>query len=197
MNFPLIVFFFSCYIIFNYFINFLWTIIVVLYSPNFDDVISFCRLLIAYLSGLIVLWDVSEAKFLFVGGGKDLQLKNEADSAIELDPNLPDDQSEHHLEEKEISALCWASTDGSIIAVGYLNGDILFWNTSKVVSGKGQQTGQDKNVVKLELSSAERRLPVIVLHWSTNNESRADGGGRLFIYGGDEIGSEEVLTVWD
>lgn len=148
------------------------------------------------MSGLIILWDVSEAQVLFVGGGKDLQLKNGADSPSEVDSNLPDDQSEHLLEEKEISALCWASSDGSILAVGYLDGDILFWNTSKAVFSKGQQTGSShNNVVKLELSTAERRLPVIVLHWSTNNESRADSDGRLFVYGGDEIGSEEVLTV--
>ncbi|KAL5740380.1 hypothetical protein ACOSQ2_029560 [Xanthoceras sorbifolium] len=154
------------------------------------------RVLIAYENGLIILWDVSEAQVPFVGGGKDLQLKNGiVDSPSEVDSNLPDNKPEHHLQEKEISALCWASSDGSILAVGYLDGDILFWNTSRAISSKGQQTGLCKNVVKLELSSAERRLPVIVLHWSTNNESRADSDGRLFIYGGDEIGSEEVLTV--
>ncbi|KAK3212319.1 hypothetical protein Dsin_017025 [Dipteronia sinensis] len=153
------------------------------------------RVLIAYENGLIILWDVSEAQVIFVGGGKDLQLKNGVESPSEADYNLPDDKSEHHLQEKEISALCWASSDGSILAVGYLDGDILFWNTSSAVSSKGQQTGSRNNVVKIELSSAERRIPVIVLHWSSNNESRADSDGRLFIYGGDEIGSEEVLTV--
>ncbi|KAK2656543.1 hypothetical protein Ddye_009595 [Dipteronia dyeriana] len=153
------------------------------------------RVLIAFENGLIILWDVSEAQVIFVGGGKDLHLKNGVESPSEVDSNLPDDKSEHHLQEKEISALCWASSDGSILAVGYLDGDILFWNTSSAVSSKGQQTGSRNNVVKIELSSAERRIPVIVLHWSSNNESRADSDGRLFIYGGDEIGSEEVLTV--
>ncbi|XP_038992535.1 uncharacterized protein LOC120116025 isoform X2 [Hibiscus syriacus] len=146
------------------------------------------RVLIAYGNGLIILWDVSKSQSPFIGGGKDLQLKDAVDSDVQ------DDTSEHHLQEKEISAICWASSDGSILAVGYIDGDILFWNTS-VASSKGERNGQNKNVVKLQLSSAERRLPVIVLQWSSNNSSRNDYDNLLFIYGGDEIGSEEVLTV--
>ncbi|XVE97101.1 hypothetical protein REPUB_Repub02eG0281600 [Reevesia pubescens] len=147
------------------------------------------RVVIAYANGLIILWDVSEARISFIGGGKDLQLKDAVDSDVQ------DDTFEHHLQEKEISAICWASSDGSIFAVGYIDGDILFWNTSSIASSKGEQKGQNKNIVKLQLSSAERRLPVIVLQWSPNNKSRNDYNGQLFIYGGDEIGSEEVLTV--
>lgn len=162
----------------------------------FHSTYNFCRVLIAYENGLIILWDISEARILFVGGGKDLQLKDGVvDSPSETDSNLPDVISELQPQEKEISALCWASSNGSILAVGYIDGDILLWKTSASASTKGQQTGSSNNVVKLELSSAERRLPVIVLHWSTNKESHADFDGRLFIYGGDEIGSEEVLTV--
>ncbi|KAE8696515.1 Transducin family protein / WD-40 repeat family protein, putative isoform 2 [Hibiscus syriacus] len=146
------------------------------------------RVIIAYANGLIILWDVSKSQIPFIGGGKDLRLKDAVDSDVQ------DDTSEHHLQEKEISAICWASSDGSILAVGYIDGDILFWNAS-VASSKGERNGQNKNVVKLQLSSAERRLPVIVLQWSSNNSSRNDYNGQLFIYGGDEIGSEEVLTV--
>ena len=138
---------------------------------------------------MIILWDVSEAQISFIGGGKDLQLKDAVDSDVQ------DDTFEHHLQEKEISAICWASSDGSLLAVGYIDGDILFWNTSSIASSKVERNGQNKNVVKLQLSSAERRLPVIVLQWSPNNRSRNDYNGQLFIYGGDEIGSEEVLTV--
>lgn len=147
------------------------------------------RVIMAYANGLIILWDVSEAQISFIGGGKDLQLKDAVDSDVQ------EDTSEHHLQEKEISAICWASSDGSILAVGYIDGDILFWNTSSISSSKGERNGQNKNVVKLQLSSAERRLPVIVLQWSPNNRSLNDYNGQLFIYGGDGIGSEEVLTV--
>ncbi|XP_038695433.1 uncharacterized protein LOC119992709 isoform X1 [Tripterygium wilfordii] len=148
------------------------------------------RVLIAYENGLIILLDVSEAHVLFVGGGKDLELKDG------LHASLPENMSDQHIQEKEISALCWASSNGSILAVGYVDGDILLWNTSSAVSTSSQQTEfSSRNIVKIQLSSAERRLPVIVLHWSLKDKSHSGCDGELFIYGGDEIGSEEVLTI--
>ncbi|KAM1198447.1 hypothetical protein ACFX2H_009798 [Malus domestica] len=155
------------------------------------------RVLIAYQNGVVVLWDVSEAKIVYIGGGKDLQLKDGiVKSTNEIDVDCPEDTLEHQLGDKEISALCWASLNGSILAVGYIDGDILFWNTSSPPSVKGQKAlSPSNNVVKLRLSSAERRLPVIVLQWSTDYKSHNGCDGQLFIYGGDEIGSEEVLTV--
>ncbi|MED6149177.1 hypothetical protein PIB30_059962 [Stylosanthes scabra] len=153
------------------------------------------RLLIAFQDGLLILWDISESKIVFLGGGKDLQLKDQgSDSSTKPDTNVPSDGIEQNLGDKEISALCWASSTGSILAVGYLDGDILFWNLSSTAPSKGQQTSS-KNVVKLQLSNAERRLPVIVLQWSNSQKSHSDCDGQLFVYGGDEIGSEEVLTV--
>ncbi|XP_054783752.1 uncharacterized protein LOC129290785 isoform X2 [Prosopis cineraria] len=154
------------------------------------------RLLIAFEDGLLILWDISEARILFLGGGKDLQLKDEVGiSSDDMDTKLPADTAEQQMGDKEISALCWASCSGSILAVGYIDGDILFWSLSSAASPKGQQTLSSKNVVKLQLSSAERRLPVIVLKWSNSHKPYSDGTGQLFVYGGDEIGSEEVLTV--
>ncbi|XP_060957751.1 uncharacterized protein LOC115697415 isoform X3 [Cannabis sativa] len=156
------------------------------------------RVLIAYQNGLVALWDVIDSRVVFSGGGKDLQLKDEfIEPSGDTNVDSLEHSSKHQLEEKEISALCWASSSGSILAVGYVDGDILFWNTSSSASSKGQQQAlsSSKNVVKLQLSSAERRLPVIVLQWSASNKSRNDCDGQLFIYGGDEIGSEEVLTV--
>ncbi|KAL2958014.1 hypothetical protein AAZX31_18G183100 [Glycine max] len=152
------------------------------------------RLLIAFEDGLLILWDVSEARIVFLGGGKDLQLKDEdGNSSSESGANPPADIVEQNLGDKEITALCWASSTGSILAVGYLDGDILLWNLSSAAPSKGQQTS--KNVVKLQLSTEERRLPVIVLQWSNSHKSQSDSAGQLFVYGGDEIGSEEVLTV--
>lgn len=171
-----------------------WTYCSSFFIPFFF--LFFFRLLLAYQNGLIILWDISEGQILFVGGGNDLQLKDGVvDSSSEVGANLPDATLEHHHEEKEISALCWASSNGSILAVGYIDGDILFWNTSCAASSKSQQASSSNNIVKLQLSSAERRLPVIVLQWSKNQKSHNDCDGQLFIYGGDEIGSEEVLTV--
>ncbi|KAL8524575.1 hypothetical protein ACS0TY_014248 [Phlomoides rotata] len=153
------------------------------------------RLLIAYESGLPILWDVPEAHVVVVRGNKVLELKNKVVSPNDGITNIVDDAPSHELEEKEISALCWASTDGSILAVGYADGDILFWNTSKDSSAKDQEAELSPNVVKLQLSSAEKRLPVIVLHWLDDSKSRKHQEGQLLIYGGDEIGSEEVVTV--
>lgn len=155
-------------------------------------------MLIAYESGLIILWDIVKAQIVVLRGNHVLQLKNNVDSPRDADSNLRDEASQHPLEDKEISALCWASRDGSILAVGYVDGDILFWKTSMVSSIKDQQSTSTDNVVKLQLSSAEKRLPIIVLHWLPNNKSYKEGGsGYLLIYGGDEIGSSEVLTVGD
>ncbi|KAL3826120.1 hypothetical protein ACJIZ3_022149 [Penstemon smallii] len=153
------------------------------------------RLLIAYESGIIILWDVVEAHIVVVRGDKVLQLKNEVVLPTAEDANFADDTPSNDLEEKEISALCWASTDGSILAVGYIDGDILFWNTANASSIKDQQARLSQNVVKLQLSSAEKRLPVIVLNWLDSSKSRNHGDGQLLVYGGDEIGCDEVVTV--
>ncbi|GJV70725.1 synaptobrevin, WD40/YVTN repeat-like-containing domain protein, partial [Tanacetum coccineum] len=102
----------------------------------------------------------------------------------------------HNLEDKEIIALCWASSNGTVLAVGYLDEDIMFWKTSTTASGKGRKVRASiNNVVRMQLSSAKRKLPVIVLHWLPNSKSQNDYDGQLFVYGGGEIGSKEVLTV--
>lgn len=143
---------------------------------------------------MIVLWDVTEDRAVLVRGNKDLQLKDEilAESSSDGSHEPLDNLVDH---EKEISSLCWVSADGSLLAVGYVDGDIFLWNLSASdhIKGHGAQKSSDK-VVKIQLSSAERRLPVIVLHWSANKK-RNGFGGQLFVYGGEEIGSEEVLTV--
>ncbi|XP_049407712.1 uncharacterized protein LOC125871161 [Solanum stenotomum] len=154
------------------------------------------RLLIAYECGLIILWDVVEAHVIIVKGDKDLHLKDDAlNFKKNADSSSPDDLMQHQLEEKEITTLCWASTDGSILAAGYIDGDILLWKTSKSTASKGQEAGPFDNVVKLQLSSVEKRLPIIVLHWWANSKSRNNSDGHLLIYGGDEIGSDEVITI--
>ncbi|XP_030447143.1 lethal(2) giant larvae protein homolog SRO77-like isoform X2 [Syzygium oleosum] len=154
------------------------------------------RLLIAYDNGLIVLWDISANQAVLVRGQKDLQLKEE--TVITLPKvarnELSEDISDSEQMDKEISSLCWLSADGSVLAVGYVDGDILLWNMSTAVS-RNQHGGKVSNdVVKLQIASGDRRLPVIVLHWSASR-SRNGHGGQLFVYGGDEIGSEEVLTI--
>ncbi|PIA32290.1 hypothetical protein AQUCO_04500116v1 [Aquilegia coerulea] len=155
------------------------------------------RVLIAYESGLIILWDISEAQIVVVRGNKDLQLDDEGfDTSPSAANDEPPDTTHSIQEEKEISSLCWASSSGTILAVGYVDGDIMLWNLSSSAINANQQAGRSPNgVVKLQLSSAKRRIPVIVLHWAADSQSNNNCRGQLFIYGGDEIGSEEVLTV--
>ncbi|XVE52481.1 hypothetical protein DITRI_Ditri02bG0125600 [Diplodiscus trichospermus] len=153
--------------------------------------------LIAYENGLLVIWDVSEDRVVLVRGNKDLQLQGRkaSGSPEEKKLDVSDCPADSDEVEKEISSLCWASNDGSIIAVGYVDGDIMFWNVSTATPKKNQQAEKSPNtVVKLQLSSGEKRLPVIVLH-SYANQSHSDHGCKLFVYGGDKIGSEEVLTI--
>ncbi|XP_031373357.1 uncharacterized protein LOC116188258 isoform X3 [Punica granatum] len=155
------------------------------------------RLLIAYEHGLIVLWDVSQNQAMLVKSCKDIQLKDQAviDLSKEAKSDSVGDVSEDEQMDKDISSLCWASSDGSIVAVGYVDGDIMLWNLSSSAFLKSPQAAKPSNdSVKLQLSSSDRRLPVIILHWSAIRE-RGTQGGKLFVYGGAEIGSEEVLTI--
>ena len=155
-------------------------------------------MLIAYQNGVIIVWDVSEDKAVLIRAYKDLQLKDEiiirSTSDVKRQSlNYTSDDDEQT--EKEISALCWVSSDGSMLAVGYVDGDIVLWNLSTAISTKDQKSNKSSNnATKLRFSSGDKRLPVIVLHWSANSAHNGNVG-QLFVYGGDDIGSEEVLTV--
>ncbi|GAB4827611.1 hypothetical protein Ancab_034494 [Ancistrocladus abbreviatus] len=155
------------------------------------------RLLFAYDNGIIVLWDLSKNQLVHIKGDKDLHLK---DKPIDISTNetVQEQQSEASMDErddKEISSLCWASLDGSILAVGYVDGDIMLWNLTSITPTKDHKAEKSAvDVIKLQLSSSNKRFPVIVLHWSASR-STGDNGGQLFVYGGDEMGSAEVLTI--
>lgn len=166
------------------------------FFPKTEILRCFCRVLITYDSGLIILWDIVEGRVVMVRGDKVLDLKDGNVNSHSAVSTSHTDHTIQNMEDKEISASCWASSDGSIIAVGYIDGDILFWKTSSSSSIKVDQGGySSNNVLRLQLSSAEKRLPVVVLHWFSNSNSQNDADGYLFIYGGDEIGSDEVVTV--
>ncbi|XP_019433658.1 PREDICTED: uncharacterized protein LOC109340410 isoform X2 [Lupinus angustifolius] len=168
------------------------SVVKVLYQPCSNR----NRLLIAYENGVMVLWDASEDRIVLIRGYKDTELKRKNVTIFPNDPKdeLSDDQLDHEEEDKEICSVSWASSDGSVVVVGYVDGDIMFWDLSTADSPSGQAQKVSKIVIKLQLSSADRRLPVIVLQWCAT-KSLNNSGGQLFVYGGDEIGSEEVLTV--
>ena len=155
-----------------------------------------CRLLIAYEKGLLVLWDVSDSNAISVRGYGDLHMKGQISGAQrDADEDQLNNAIDDSDEEREICSLCWASRGGSIVAVGYITGDILLWDMNTRPPRKDKQMDVSSNVVKLQLASGSRRLPVIVLHWSAGSPIHCNKGGHLFVYGGDDMGSEEVLTV--
>ncbi|KAK4718171.1 hypothetical protein R3W88_016509 [Solanum pinnatisectum] len=153
------------------------------------------RVLIAYENGLIVLWDITEDRAALVRDFKLHQSKDEI--VVYASKNASEEKfrasSDNQEGEKEISSLCWLSSDGSILAVGYVDGDILLWNIS-VPGKKSPEAEASSSYVKLQLSAGDKRLPVIILRWSAKNTQNGCGG-QLFVYGGDSIGSEEALTV--
>ncbi|KAL8257468.1 hypothetical protein R6Q59_029509 [Mikania micrantha] len=153
------------------------------------------RVLIAYQIGVIILWDISEDKAILVIGHNDLQLTDEIviHSTSDIRHDKLNNKSNDEQIEKEISALCWVSSDGSVLAVGYVDGDIILWNLPTISTNNQKANKSSSNAVKLRLSSGDRRLPVIVLQWS--NSPRSGSSGQLFVYGGDDIGSDEVLTI--
>ncbi|KAF0908598.1 hypothetical protein E2562_026646 [Oryza meyeriana var. granulata] len=150
------------------------------------------RVLIAYEKGLLVLWDVSANCAIAVRGYGALHMKNQVTGA-QRDAG-EDEDNINAEEEREICSLCWASKGGSTVAVGYINGDILLWDMTARSSKRDNESVAASNVVKLQLASGSRRLPVIVLHWSAGSAD-SNKGGHLFVYGGDDMGSEEVLMV--
>ncbi|KAG2647803.1 hypothetical protein PVAP13_2KG241200 [Panicum virgatum] len=154
------------------------------------------RVLIAYEKGLLVLWDVSDNNAVSVRGYGDLHVKGQITGArSDADEDQSNDAIDDSEEEREICSLCWASRGGSIVAVGYITGDILLWDMNTGPPRQVKQMDVSSNVVKLQLASGSRRLPVIVLHWSAGSSIHCNKGGHLFVYGGDDMGSEEVLTI--
>ncbi|GJS52726.1 hypothetical protein Tco_0626088 [Tanacetum coccineum] len=75
-----------------------------------------------------------------------------------------------------------------LVLIAYESGLIILWDLfdGQVAviraSGKGRKAGASiNNVVRMQLSFAERKLPVIVLHWSPNSKSQIDYDGQLLL----------------
>jgi len=122
--------------------------------------------LLAYDNGVLVLWDVCKYELVLIRGHNSSVNAGSSEQKVQ--------KSDDKQEDKQIVSLCWASLDGSILAVGYTDGDIFLWNLS------GDATTKADNVVKLQLPSfnkkflsffngtSNKRSPVIGLHWSSS-----------------------------
>ncbi|KAL0003360.1 hypothetical protein SO802_017141 [Lithocarpus litseifolius] len=55
---------------------------------------------------------------------------------------LSDDESDDRELDKEMSSICWASDSGLVLAVGYIDGDIMFWNLPNAASIQDQKAAK-------------------------------------------------------
>ena len=77
----------------------------------------------------MVLWDASEDRIVLIRGHKDIKLKRKIVTSYPNDSRvqLSDDKLDHEEEDKEISSVSWASNDGSVVVVGYVDGEYDFY----------------------------------------------------------------------
>ncbi|KAJ7554173.1 hypothetical protein O6H91_06G129300 [Diphasiastrum complanatum] len=162
----------------------------------------YSRVLIVYGNGLICLWGLHECLVLAIRGGTEAQYRKfttyMASGSVPIPSlhSISDDEDE----EKEICCACWACPAGSIVAVGYTDGDIYLWGLPVTSKGKGQMVLENSDsaffshtpILKLELSQGVPRMPVVVLRWCADGKGEA---GRLYVFGGHQLGRSEVLTV--
>ncbi|CAM6091418.1 unnamed protein product [Calypogeia fissa] len=171
--------------------------------------VFYTRLLVAYGNGLIILWGLHETQVLAVRGGTEdqrLQLSNFSDS---LKGRATASPSKHEAtdEEEEVKEICcvsWACPVGSVLAVGYTDGEIFLWSFPTIISGNGQTEAEfvegpvysGELLHKVDLAPEKAKMPVVGLIWGASGKSSSRRiGGRLYVFGGREVGQSEALTI--
>lgn len=164
-------------------------------SPSVIDILPFPetdhrRVLIAYSSGLIIVWGIYDAQVLAVKAYRATQENQLGEEGVQS-------SSSEEGEDKDICCICWADLCGDLLAVGYTDGDIWLWDLAVTSSRSSNQSSAP--LVKLQLSSDKSRSPVLALHWCAAGarEGMVDvDGGYLFMYGGGDFGCSEALTIF-
>eukprot|EP00897_Mesotaenium_endlicherianum_P011068 jgi/Mesen1/9990/ME000072S09410 len=197
------------------------------------------RVLLVYASGLLVLWDLqalqvhaicggtaSQRMRLASAGSGDLSGSNKR-SSVDLSEgdNKPkgmeegdeegereelEEEEEEEEEEKDVCSACWASSQGTLAAIGYTDGDVYLWrlpdaspvtrSSSFKRSSSGSGARDEQQLItgvparKVRLASAPQRVPVTLLRWCSGS-SHQQSSGRLYIFGGCPIGQPEVISV--
>jgi hypothetical protein len=190
--------------------------------------IAVCRVVIAYANGLIVLWGLHETQVLAVRGGTAVQRKQLAEystklertrsiaervmeQAVTLGEQFTSSSSsksstleEEDEEEKEICTICWACSRGTVLAAGYVDGEIWLWSIPPVSKERDQGEQNDPRpptssgipLRKLDLAPGKAmKMPVILLSWCGSSKTCKRGSGRLHVYGGHDLGSPQSLMV--
>lgn len=185
------------------------------------------RLVIAYGNGVLVSWGLHETKVLAIRGGTESQRKRltehaqnsrtftekVADRAASIGEQFGSKFSskaeveDEEEEEKEICTACWTCQDGSIIAAGYVDGDIWLWTVpaSAKEGGSGDHSDADLPFIsgaplrKIDLVPGKSmKMPVILMKWCASGKGgkdAKDASGQLFVYGGSDLNATQALTV--
>ncbi|GJU49624.1 retrovirus-related pol polyprotein from transposon TNT 1-94 [Tanacetum coccineum] len=104
-------------------------------------------------------WKLNQEKLLMEHGHQEVIKVLELQDGVVDSPGQDGRLSNgHNLEDKEITALCWASSNGTVLAVGYLDGDIMFWKTSTTASGGEIGSEEVLTVLTLEWSARIKTL---------------------------------------
>ncbi|XP_057822852.2 uncharacterized protein LOC131035216 isoform X2 [Cryptomeria japonica] len=172
------------------------SVVCILPQPSYE----FTRVLIIFRNCLLILWDILESKVLAIGGNEEIQktevlTKNYHRGLQSLDPL----ESKDLEKEKNISSACWASSDGTRIAIGYTNGDIGLWSMPTIRKPKSNSTtkglescdSQTSSISKLQLFSSKRKMAIVSIKWYSSNDSC----GHLYVYGGVDSNSSNVIRV--
>lgn len=164
-------------------------------SPSVIDILPFpetdhSRVLIAYSSGVIIVWGIYDTQVLAVKGNRATRENQLGEEGVHRS------SSEEEGEDKDICCVCWADLCGNLLAVGYTDGDIWLWDLAVTSSRPSNQSSAP--LVKLQLSSDKARSPVLALHWCAAGarEGMEAVDGYLFVYGGGDFGCSEALTIF-
>eukprot|EP00249_Psilotum_nudum_P014181 c24704_g1_i1 orf=529-4299(-) len=163
---------------------------------------EFTRVLIAYEDGLIVLWHLQRGHAIALRGGPEefnLKVLSMRNGKQGIKGTSTD--SVHGQEDKELSCVCWTCSNGSLFAAGYTDGDVWLWNVPPAYKPKGfSLNGADivyskTPVIKLQLGSGRTKVPIFMLKWWADDETRQGRGGHLCVFGGGDFESYEVLKI--
>ncbi|KAJ4746628.1 Transducin/WD40 repeat-like superfamily protein [Rhynchospora pubera] len=125
------------------------------------------RVLIVFLDGLLVLWDLQSSEVvLSTGKGAQLSSQNEL---------------------KTVTSACWTCTHGSKVAIGYSSGDTYLWsipvlsneNCSSEKRKSDASSAQNVPLLKLNLGFKLDKVPIVSLRW-VSGDSKTN---RLYVNG--------------
>lgn len=179
---------------------------------------AFSRLVIAYGNGLLVLWDLHETKVLAIRGGIESQRKRLAgheqnsdrrrtSTEKSSDSGSKSEVEDEDDEEREICSICWACQNGSVVAAGYVDGDVLLWTIPSPANEGGSSDLTKSNLPfisgaplrKIDLAPGKSmKMPVILLKWCASGKGGKDPKdltGQLFVYGGSDLNATPALTA--